>query len=250
MKRQDPDVFAPPTFSVAPLGLDRTPGRPQPLPPAGPVSGWSARGVIRHLEPLLLPERRERLRDVLAHRLDSVTLVLDNPHDPHNGSAVTRSCDAFGVQNLHVLCEHEPFLASSQIAKGTQRWVDIHEHQAPAALAAWLHAEGYRLLVTHPEGRRELSDLARMDRVAIVLGNEHSGVGRVLTEAADDTLAIPMCGFVESLNMSVSAALCLHAATSGRQRGLSPEVAENTYARWLRVSVPRADDVLSALDAE
>jgi tRNA (guanosine-2'-O-)-methyltransferase len=187
------------------------------------------------------------LRQVVLSRLQNVTLVLDNPHDPHNGSAIIRSCDAFGIQNLHVLCEREPFLASRNVAKGTHQWVDVYEHTEAKSLASSLRNRGYQLVITHPEGRLDLEQLSDISRLALVLGNEHEGVGTALTDEADDTVRIGMRGFVESLNVSVSAALCLHAATRKREGDLPLSERDQLYARWLRSSVPRADEILAAL---
>jgi len=237
MKRTDPDAYAPPV-TRAPAGA---------LPPAGPSSRWTATAVIAALEPLVLPERVARLRAVLSGRLSSVTVVLDRPHDPHNGSAVLRSCDAFGVQTVHVLASAEAFSISRNVAQGAQRWVDVVTHDDPDTLVSALRSQRYRIALTHPEGECDLADLPRLERVALLMGNEHDGVLPALAAAADCRLRIPMRGFVESLNMSVSAALTVQAATAGRPGDLTPEEADNVYARWLRATVPRADEVLAAL---
>src|SRR5690349_12685756 len=88
-------------------------------------AAWTARGVIEVLEPLVGDRRRARLQSVIASRLGSLTVLMDAPHDPHNGAAVMRSCDAFGVPELHVVPRDEPFLAGRTVAKGTQHWVDV-----------------------------------------------------------------------------------------------------------------------------
>ena len=243
MKRDDPTAFSPETEKWAPAAQEA----PAAGLPPGPSPEWSARCVIEALEPLLLDERRLRLERALRGRLDSVVAVLDNPHDPHNGSAIVRTCDAFGIQELHLLCERKPFLTSRNVSKGTDRWVDLVEHDDPAELIGLLKRRNYKIVATHPEGRLDLEDLRTIDRIALVLGNEHFGVSQAMSEAADDTVRIRMSGFVESLNVSVSAALCLRAATHGRQGDLTRAQQENVYARWLRATVPRSDDVLAAL---
>jgi tRNA (guanosine-2'-O-)-methyltransferase len=134
------------------------------------------------------------------------------------------------------------------VAKGSQRWVDIVEHEEATSAIDLLRASGFSILVTHPEGRLTPEDLPQIGKVALVLGNERDGVSDALTQAADDTVRIPMCGFVESLNVSVTAAILAQAACRGRTGDLSKERSENVYARWLRISVPRADEVLGALD--
>ncbi len=242
MNREVDDVFSPTPACRTSLATVSGPILPAP----GPSPGWTAQGVIERLEPLTLEERRQRLSSTLANRLASVTVVFDNAHDPYNGSAVLRSCDAFGVQRVHVVVEHKEFTASKLIAKGSQRWVDIIEHTDPLVAVEHLKSSGFKLLATHPQGNLTPADLSGEEKIALLLGNERDGVGPVLTEAADDTVRIPMCGFVESLNVSVSAAILLQAATQGRQGDLSPEEQENIYARWLRRSVPRSDEVLNS----
>jgi tRNA (guanosine-2'-O-)-methyltransferase len=243
MNRDDDDVFQPTAHRILPLEQSPSSG----LIPPGPSSDWTAAGIIEALWELTVAERRERLKSVLEKRIRSVTVVLDHPHDPHNGSAVLRSCDAFGVQRIHIVRGEESFAASRMVSKGSERWIDVLEHRDSVRLIEDLKASGFRTLVTHPEGRLTPADLGSLEKVALILGNERDGVSSELSQTADDTVKIPMCGFVESLNVSVSAAILLQAATSGRKGDLTVEERENTYARWLRKSVPRADEVLSAL---
>lgn len=194
-----------------------------------------------------MASRQTRLREVLARRLASVTLLMDAPHDPHNGAAVMRSCDAFGVQELHVIPRHEAFLASNLVAKGAERWVDVIEHPSPQHAAKALRARGFELLTTHPEGDLTPEDLPQLPRVALVLGNERDGIGDDLKGMAQRSVRIPMVGFVESLNVSVSAAILLRAATHGRPGDLGEAEYRNLYARALFYSVRRADEILAAL---
>ncbi len=98
--------------------------------------------------------------------------------------------------------------------------------------------------MTHPRGKLRPSDLKHLPKVALIMGNEKFGVRDDLVDTADDTVAIAMTGFVESLNMSVTAAILLQAATEGRKGDLLPPEVDNIYARWLRNTVPRADEVL------
>lgn len=242
MNKEVGDVFNPtPALRTSAAGQI-----PELFPAPGPSPDWTAKGVIERLEPLALEERRLRLSAILANRLKAVTVVFDNAHDPYNGSAVLRTCDAFGVQRVHIVSEQKEFRASKLIAKGSHRWVDIIKYTDPRVAVEHLKSSGYKLLASHPQGNLTPSDLAGEEKIALLLGNERSGVGPVLTEAADDTVRIPMCGFVESLNVSVSAAILIQAATTGRQGDLTAEEQENTYARWLRRSVPRSDEVLNS----
>lgn len=202
--------------------------------------------VARILEEFVRPERAARLRGVFATRLDTVTAVMDAPHDPHNGSAVIRSCDAFGVQRLHVVERIEPFLISNQVARGAERWVDVRTHaDVPAAVAA-LAESGHELVATHPEGDLLPGDLASLPRVALVLGNERVGIIEDLRAACRHSVRIPMRGFVESLNVSVTAAILMQHATWQRPGDLSTREQEHLYARALVLTVPHASEILAA----
>ena len=224
------------------------------LPSAGQpwAEPWTPEGVIATLEPLSGEARSARLREVIERRVGSVTVVMDAPHDPHNGAAVLRSCEAFGVCEVHVVQRVEPFLVAATVTKGTERWVEVRPASSASEAVERLRGAGFRLIAMHPSGRLKPSDLASIPRLALVLGNEHDGISEELERAADDSVQIPMRGFVESLNVSVAAAILLHAATEGRPGDLSEAERRRLYAIGLCQSVPRAREILeaSSLEAE
>ncbi len=207
---------------------------------------WTVEGVIETLEPLATDERRLRIQSVVEQRLGSVTVLLDAPHDPHNGSAVMRTCDAFGVPTVHVLPRVERFLIARRITKGTERWLEVHHHASADAAAEHLKAQGFELVATHPQGELTPPDLAHIPRLALLLGNEHEGICAELKVHAKRAVRIPMRGFVESLNVSVAAAVLLSAATQGRTGDLPHSEQRRLYARALFRSVPRAQEILAA----
>lgn len=217
------------------VGGEAGPG-PLPYPPDE---------VIAALEPLATEQRRARLENVLRHRLASVTVVVDSLHDPHNGAAIVRSCDAFGLQYFHAIERHEPFAAARAVARGSQKWVDVVRHQGPLACIAAL--SDYTLVATHPEGDLLPEDLARIPRVALVLGNEREGIAPDVRAACAHAVRVPMIGFVESLNVSVTTAILLYAATRGRRGDLDEATRRTLYARGLYLSIPRADEHIEAL---
>lgn len=212
-----------------------------PWPPS-----WTAAQVIEVLEPLAVPARAKKLREGVERRIGSVTLILDAPHDPHNGAAIIRTADAFGIPELHVVPRDETFRIGRRITRGAERWVDVIVHKSPEHAVARLRAQGFQLVATHPEGKLLPRDLAGLPRVAMLLGNEHAGLSPTLAAAADTSVRIPMRGFVESLNVSVAAAILLENATSQRGGDLSAEERQLLYARALYRSVPRSRDVLEA----
>lgn len=202
--------------------------------------------MIGALEPFANDQRRQRLRSVIDARLDSVTVLFDSPYDPHNGAAVLRSCDAFGVQRLHVVERRQTFLAAREVARGSQRWVDVLTYPAGPPAITRLAAEGFELVATHPEGELVPEDLARLPRVALVLGNERDGIADDLAQACTRRVRVPMRGFVESLNVSVTAAILLRAATSARAGDLATLERSRLYLRALALTLPRAPEILAA----
>lgn len=201
--------------------------------------------IIDLLEVMVRDERRQRLHEVIDARLSSVTVVMDAPHDPHNGAAVMRSCDAFGVFTVHVVERTEPFSASNAVAKGAERWVDVIGHRSVANAVDELGG-AYQLVGTHPEGRLLPHDLKDVPRLALVMGNEHDGISDELDAACDEHVRVPMRGFVESLNVSVSAAILLAYATEGRPGDLSEATKRALYARGLILTVPKSLAILDA----
>jgi tRNA (guanosine-2'-O-)-methyltransferase len=203
--------------------------------------------VVRALEPFVTEGRRERMMEVIGRRLASVAVMLDGPYDPHNGAAVVRTCEAFGVQRLHVV-EQETirFTVAKSVARGAEKWIDVTCHRAPATALAWAREHGMPLVGAHPDGELEPQALASMPRVALVLGNERQGIRDEIAAACAARVRVPMRGFVESLNMSVTAALLLFAATHGRPGDLEASDRRRLYARGLYLSVPHAEDILAS----
>lgn len=201
--------------------------------------------VVRLLEPLVLDRRAERLRGVIDARLSSVQVVFDAPHDPHNGAAVLRSCEAFGVQFLHVIERKERFLAAPSVSRGSEKWVDLRRYDKVGDAVDALRAQGLELVAAHPDGELAPHELAAVPRFALVLGNERDGIATELAAACDRRVRVPMRGFVESLNVSVTAAILLSHATYGRPGDLSEEDRLRLYARGLYLTVDKADRVLA-----
>ena len=200
--------------------------------------------AIAILEPLVTDERRVRLKEIIAKRIDSVTVVMDAPHDPHNGGAVVRSCDAFGIQRLHVVERREPFLVATSVAKGSEKWVDVHLYETGAAAAEKLAERGHEFIATHPDGELAPEDLRGIARPALVIGNEREGNAADLRERCARAVRVPMRGFVDSLNLSVCTAILLAATVHGRRGDLSETERRRLYARGLFMTVPRAAEVL------
>jgi tRNA (guanosine-2'-O-)-methyltransferase len=209
------------------------------------VEKHDAERVVSLLEPLVLERRAQKLRETIGRRLASVQVVFDAPHDPHNGAAVVRSCEAFGVQYVNVVERMEKFLLAPSVARGSEKWVDLRVWKSSTdAIAQMRDADQLELVAAHPDGELAPEDLAAIPRLGIVLGNERDGIAEDLLAACKRRVRVPMRGFVESLNVSVSAAILLSAATRNREGDLTRAEFMRVYARGLYFTVDRADEVL------
>lgn len=200
--------------------------------------------VIAALSPVVTDARRKRIQEVVAGRTDDVVLVLDQITDPHNASAVLRSADAFGIQTVHVIVGDLGFRASEGVSKGTHRWLDVIRYESPAACAGHLSEAGYRLYVATMGSSVAPADLPRDEKLALVFGNEHRGVSDEMAELCHGTFSIPMRGFVESLNVSVAAAITIQNLASRGPSPMSEPRRRALEARFLMNSVRNADTVI------
>ncbi len=212
-----------------------------------PASAHDPAEVVRVLEPLVTDARRARLIEVIDRRLSSVAVAMDAPYDPHNGAAVARSCEAFGVQELHIVERaNTPFAVASSVARGAEKWIDLVRHGSDASLLAWARRADVMLVAAHAGGELVPEDLEHLPRVGLVLGNERDGIRDPILAACGARVRVPMRGFAESLNVSVTAAILIQAAARGRLGDLDPAMRLRLYARGLYLSVSHAEDVLAA----
>jgi tRNA (guanosine-2'-O-)-methyltransferase len=200
--------------------------------------------VIEALSPTVTPERLQRIDEVVRSRTDDLVLVLDCIADPHNSSAVLRSADAFGLQTVHVIVGEHGFRASRGVSKGTHRWLDVVRYRSAEACARRLRREGYAIHVAAMGAETTPEELHETPRLAVVFGNEHRGVSTEMRSLADGTFSIPMRGFVESLNISVAAAITMQTLARDGRRRLPGDRQLELKARFLMNSVHEADQVI------
>lgn len=180
-------------------------------------------------KPPITPERREKIRRVLSLRQKDLTLVLANIHDPHNVSAIYRSCDAFGVAKVCLYYTDTPFPRLGEKSSASARkWVETERFSTLSSLVATLRAQNMQILATACSVQAQSFDSYDLARpTAIILGNEHSGVEPELAKVADGEIYIPMRGMIQSLNVSVAAAVLL--AEAARQRSIAGKYDIPTY---------------------
>jgi tRNA (guanosine-2'-O-)-methyltransferase len=190
----------------------------------------------------MTPEREQRLKKVLEKRRDDLTVVLENVFDPHNISAVMRTCDAVGIQDIHVLNtkigKHKKWGARS--SSSAAKWLTIHQHSDAAACFAELRKKYPLILTTHLSSAAvSLYGIDFTAPVALVFGNEHDGVSEEIRALADGNFVIPQVGMIRSLNISVACAVSLYEAFRQKQAaghygrpGLPEEKYEALWKDW------------------
>ena len=168
-------------------------------------------------EAFMSPERYARIRDFLSLRQPSLTLCLEQLHKPHNVSAIVRSCDAVGVYEVHAVWDKKPDIRKST-AMGSENWVYTKEHLCIEDAVSHLKTQKMQVLVTNlSENAVDFRDIDYTLPTAIILGQEKHGATQEAIAAADQDIIIPMVGMVQSLNVSVAAALILYEAQRQRQ---------------------------------
>jgi tRNA (guanosine-2'-O-)-methyltransferase len=179
--------------------------------------------VIAALSPLLLDERRARIDAAVAARLGGLRVVIENLHDPHNGAAVLRSAEAFGIQRVQVIESTEPFRFSSTVTQGCEKWLDVVRFKSLDACVDSLRRDGFVIYAAVPGAEASVEDLDFARPAAVMVGNEHEGLTGAAIDAADRVFSIPMAGLTASLNLSVATALIAERAAALRRRALRAE---------------------------
>jgi tRNA (guanosine-2'-O-)-methyltransferase len=167
----------------------------------------------------LVPARKARIDEVVANRTRTLTVVMEAFCDPQNVNAVLRTCDAFGVQEIHVVeGPMKPWDRNKKISQNADKWLDVVRWRSTRECLESLRSRGFAVYATHlGEGSKGLGELSFARPVALVFGNEQRGVSPEALALADLAYAIPMRGFVQSFNVSVAAAISLSRAVERRE---------------------------------
>jgi tRNA (guanosine-2'-O-)-methyltransferase len=187
-------------------------------------------------------ERRRRLEEVLRRRQPDLTVLMENVHKPHNLSAILRTCDAVGILQAHALNPTGGVPTFNETSGGSHKWVYLEVHPTTEAAFRHLRERGFSVYATAlKEGARDYREVDYTRPTAIVLGAEKWGVSEEALALADGLIHIPMLGMVQSLNVSVAAAVILFEAQRQRlQAGLydrprlEPELYQKILEDWLR----------------
>lgn len=204
--------------------------------------------LVTYLRKFATESRWDKIVEVAEQRTRYISVVVEDIYQSHNASAVLRSCDGFGVQDVHIIENHNNFDASRQVTIGADQWLSFHRYNEPdidntEVCFSRLKKEGYRIVATTPhENDANLNDLDLNQKTALVFGSEIDGISDRVKELADGFLKIPMAGFSESFNISVSAAVCLYNITrrlraSSIDWKLTDEELDQLTYEWLKKSI-------------
>lgn len=207
--------------------------------------------LLEHLESFLTHSRKEKFAKVLAQRTKHFTVAVEDVYQLHNTSAVIRSCDVFGLQEVYIIEARNSKRIDREIAMGAQKWVDLNRFQSATDCIAHLKQKGYQLIATTPHANDcMLADFDVSKKSCFFFGSETEGLSEEVLKNADGFLKIPMVGFTESLNISVSAAIILQYVTTKLKQTTIPwqlletEMLEKRLD-WVKKTIKSYDEVVA-----
>ncbi len=212
--------------------------------------------LLEHLETYLTDNRLERFKTVLSQRTKHFTVAVEDVYQLHNTSAVIRSCDVFGIQEINIIEEQNTKRIDREIAMGSQKWVDLNRYSNVQDCIANLKQNNYQIVATTPHAKN--GDLHRFDvtkKSCFFFGRETKGLSKEVLNQADCFLKIPMVGFTESLNISVSAAIILqHVTTKLKQTDLNWKLPEHEILEkrfdWCKKTIKSFDEIVERFYAQ
>jgi tRNA (guanosine-2'-O-)-methyltransferase len=209
--------------------------------------------VFNHLAQFVSDHKKQFVDKVLDERTRQVTVVLENIYQSQNASAVVRTCECMGLQDIHIVENTAKYFLNLRVLKGANKWLNLERYQTRGVnntetCFKKLKSEGYRILVADPsEDGTSIHDIDPSEsKLALIFGNELAGVSTYAMEHSDQKIRIPMYGFTESLNISVSVAICLNTLITklrdqNRFCGLTREEKQVLRLQWYRKIVRRSD---------
>lgn len=206
--------------------------------------------LYQYLQEFLTPSRKALFNQVVNQRTRHFTVVAEDIYQLHNASAVMRSCEVFGIQDMHVIEKRNGIKVDTEIAMGAQKWVNLSRYNNTQECMDKLRADGYQIVATTPhENSTFLHDFDVSKKSALFFGQEKTGLSDAVLEQADSYLKIPMHGFTESLNISVSAAIVLQRlVTEIRGKSIDWELTEEekmeVKMQWTKNSIKSVDQII------
>ena len=212
--------------------------------------------LLEYLETYLTEHRRSRFSEVLKQRTKHFTVATEDVYQLHNTSAVIRSCDVFGIQEINIVEEVNSKQIDREIAMGAQKWVDLNRYHTTKSCIEDLKSKGYQIVATTPHVEDcELIDFDITKKSCFFFGRETEGLSQQVLDEADCFLKIPMVGFTESLNISVSAAIILQHVTSKLRKSeinwrlTEEEIIEKRFD-WIKKTIKNYDAIVERYQSQ
>jgi tRNA (guanosine-2'-O-)-methyltransferase len=207
--------------------------------------------VSDHFAQYITDHKKQFIEKVLNERTRHITLVLEDIYQSQNASAVVRTCECLGLQDIHIIEDDSKYSVNKRVLKGANKWIDLYRYKMKGfnnteICFRNLREQGYQILVTDPSPDGvSINEIAVDKKIAIVMGNELKGTSRYAIDHADQKIFIPMHGFTESFNISVSAAICLNTLLTKMRESTTWQLSEEEKAtlrlQWYRKVVRRSD---------
>jgi tRNA (guanosine-2'-O-)-methyltransferase len=210
--------------------------------------------LIAHLKQFVTVERFRKFEEIIRFRTRHITIALEDIFQPHNASAVLRTCECFGIQNVHIIENRNKYEVNPDVALGASKWLDLVRYQGneenTASCINSLKEQGYRVVATTPHENGYTPENLPLDgKTALIFGTELAGLSPIALKMADDYIKIPMVGFTESLNISVSAAVFIQNLTNRlRTSDINWQLPDTDkdliMLAWLRESIKKSDTII------
>tara|TARA_B100000900_G_scaffold225706_1_gene191557 strand:+ start:1289 stop:1969 length:681 start_codon:yes stop_codon:yes gene_type:complete len=209
--------------------------------------------LINHLNEFIVNERRELFEKKIQERTKHITIILENIYQGRNISASIRSADCFGVQDVHIIENNNLFNQDPSVSIGSEKWISLYRYnqkkQNTKDTINKLKRDGYKIIVTTPHAKaKTLYDLNISNKNALLFGSEGDGCSEIALNMADEKIKIPLYGFSESFNISVSVALCLQHLTYKLRKSkfnwkLTNKEKEKIMLQWLKKSINSSNKI-------
>lgn len=207
--------------------------------------------LIEYLSGFVSENRVKKFKEIVQFRTRHLTVILEDIYQSHNASAVLRSCDCFGVQDVHIIENKNKYTINPDVTLGASKWLNLYKYNKEdnntLTCINTLKKQGYKIVATSPHEKDCTIEELEMDtKTALIFGTEIDGISSVAKENADEFVKIPMFGFTESLNISVSAAICLHTFIGNLHRSstewqLKEEEKLELLLNWLKSSINKSE---------
>lgn len=207
--------------------------------------------LTEHLSSFISDNRKKRFEEIIQNRTRHITIVLEDIYQPHNASAVLRSCDCFGIQDVHVIENRNFYTVNPDVALGSPKWLNLYKYRGnennTKECLEKLKKNGYQLIATTPHEKDcNIEDLNINTKTALIFGTELDGISPTVREMADGYVKIPMYGFTESFNISVSAAICLYSTTEKmRKKDIAWQLTDDEKIKirldWMRNTINKVE---------